>query len=79
MLETITRRLVRQPDVNICKACKRKLDNTGVRVDRTAFGGLLQEVFLDTRAEDIGDLETYPVNRGDEIRTTLRDSVELNK
>ena len=58
------------PETYICNAFQRKLDNTGVRVDRTAFG-VLQEVSLGTRAEDNGDLEAYLINRGEEIRATL--------
>jgi hypothetical protein len=67
------------PDTDICKACQRKMNNMGVRVDRSAFGGILQEISLDTRGPDNGDLESYLNNRGDDIRQVLRDSVDLNK
>ena len=55
------------------------MDRTGVRVDRSAFGGILQEISLDIRGSDNVDLEMYLVNHGAEIRQVLRDSVDLNK
>jgi hypothetical protein len=50
-----------------------------VRVNRSAFGGIIQEVALDVGAEDIGDLESFFTNRVDDIRSNLRRSIEQNK
>ena len=63
----------------ICKTCQRKLDKPYVRVNRSAFGGIIQEVALDVGAEDIGDLESFFRNRVDDIRSNLRRSIEQNK
>ena len=63
----------------ICKTCQRKLDKRYVRVNRSAFGGIVQECALDVGVGDGGDLETFFVNRIEYIRCLLVRSIEQNK
>ena len=71
--------LFESPEVEMCKTCVRKSLNTGVKVSKTAFSGLLEEVAMDTQTDDNCDLQAFLENRQTEIIDTLRRSVERNK
>ena len=50
-----------------------------LRVNRSAFGGVLQECALDVGAEDGGNLKSFFVNRVEYIRCLLARSIEQSK
>jgi hypothetical protein len=55
------------------------MDKPNVRVNRSAFGGVLQEFALDVGLEDGGDLGAFFDNRIEYIRCLLVRSIEQNK